>query len=92
VVSVALSIASCTATQGTVTGVVVDVTGDLTSVTSFTVHTEEGEDLVLVPDPLGSFDFPLVHLRAHLSSLEPVQVTYLRADDGTLIATAISDA
>jgi len=91
-VALVLLLASCRGTESTVTGVVIDVVGDLTTVASFTVHTVEGTELVLVPDPGGSFDFPVVHLRAHLSSLEPVQVTFHQIEDGTLIATAISDA
>ncbi|MDH3262176.1 MAG: hypothetical protein OEM84_14625 [Acidimicrobiia bacterium] len=83
---------SCGEPADTVTGVVIDVVGDLTSVTRFTLHTSEGTDLILIPDPAGGFDFPVVHLRAHISSLEPVRVTFRETDDGTLIATAISDA
>ncbi len=72
------------------TGLVVDVDGDLTTVRSFTVQTPEGP-LTFVPDPNGDFAFPLPHLGAHLRSGDPVRVAYEERDD-VLIAVAVDDA
>jgi hypothetical protein len=88
---VTLLLAACSGTTR-VEGRVVDVRGDLTSVDRFTVLTDDGEELVLEPDPFGRFPFPLPHLREHLVSGNPIVVDYRPADDGTLIAVAVDDA
>ena len=72
-------------------GIVIAVHGDLTSVESFTVRTDDGRDLVLVPATNGDFDFPVSHLRDHLVSLEPVEVVYETRPVGTKVAIAIRD-
>lgn len=72
-------------------GVVIDYQGDLVSVDSFTIRTTDGEDLTMVPSPGGDFSFPLPHLREHLATGDPVQVSY-RLDGDALVATKISDA
>lgn len=77
--------------QEAVRAVVLQVTGDLTSVESFVVRTEDGEILELTPAAGGDFRFPLPHLRDHLRTLEPVLVTVDRSVDPPL-ATAIQDA
>lgn len=87
-----LALSACTSGPAvTVTGLVVDVQGDLTSVSEFTVLTGEGERLTLVPSEDGDYDFPLPHLRDHLRNGEPVEVRYERRD-GRLVALDLSDA
>lgn len=74
-----------------VRGVVIDVTGDLEDVTSFTLRADGGEIIELVPDPDGAFAFPLTHLQEHRQSLTPVAVTF-EERDGVKVAVAIADA
>ena len=90
----ALLVAGCGVShdgQESVRAVVLEVTGDLTSVESFVIRTEDGEILELTPAPGGDFRFPLPHLRDHLRTSEPVLVTVDRSVDPPL-ATAIQDA
>lgn len=72
-------------------GIVIAVHGDLASVDSFTVRTDDGRDLVLVPAAKGDFDFPVSHLRDHLVSLDPVEVVYETNPVGLQVAVAIRD-
>ena len=88
--TLALVALSCAGEPRTVTGLVVSVDGDLTTVRSFTVQTEDGP-LTFVPDPEGAFAFPPPHLGAHLRSGEPVRVAY-EERDGVLVAVEIDDA
>lgn len=74
-----------------VRGVVLEVDGDLTSVESFVLRTDEGEILRVVPAPEGDFRFPLPHLRDHLRTAEPLLVELDRSYDPPR-ATAIRDA
>lgn len=61
------------------TGIVVDVEGDLTTVTRFTILSE-GRRISLTPVEDGDYAFPLVHLRDHLRTGEPVVVQYEGSD------------
>lgn len=70
-------------------GVVVDVTGDLTTVEDFTVLVE-GDPIRFVPTPDGDYAFPLPHLRDHLRTGEPVLVGW-ELVDGTRRATSLDD-
>lgn len=70
-------------------GLVVEVSGDLNDVDSFTVLVED-ERIVFVPSPDGDYAFPLAHLRDHLRSGEPVAVGW-ELVDGEYIATSIDD-
>lgn len=86
----ALVVAGCSGGgPASVTGLLVDVQGDLTTVTEFTLLVGE-ERLVFVPSPDGDYGFPLPHLRDHLRGGEPVVVGYIEAD-GELVATSIQD-
>lgn len=76
-------------TSGTLQGIVVDVTGDLTTVERFTVLVE-GDELVFEPSADGDYDFPLPHLREHLRTGEPVLVGFDTVD-GVRIATTLAD-
>jgi hypothetical protein len=72
-------------------GVVVDIEGDLTEVTSFTVVDASGERFTFLPSAGLTFEGePLSHLSAHVTSGEPVLVGY-EEGDGTLIATSVRD-
>lgn len=76
----------------TVQGVVVAVDGDLTGVESFTVVDAAGDEHVFVPTEGLTFDDgPLSHLSAHLTSGEPVLVTYEETAEG-LVAVDVTDA
>lgn len=77
-------------TSGSERGVVIEVDGDLTSVASFVVLTEGGDQLTLVPDPGVDYEFALPHLRDHLQSGEPVVFEY-EEQGGRLVLTAIED-
>jgi hypothetical protein len=84
-------LASCgTADQGTVEGLVVDVQGDLSTVTEFTVLTDQGQ-MSFIPAPEGDFAFPLPHLREHILSGVPV-VVFWEEHDGTRVAVMVDDA
>ena len=94
VVGLALVAAGCGDSGGgreTVRGVVLEVDGDLASVESFVLRTDEGDILEVVPAPGGDFRFPLPHLHDHRRTLEPVLVELDRSVDPPL-ATAIRDA
>jgi hypothetical protein len=79
---------------GTVIAVVIDVTGDLTSVDQFVVRLPDGTDQVIEPAPGIRFhgDAAITHIRDHLRSGAPVRITYDVLDDGTWIARGVEDA
>ena len=94
VLGLALAVAACGNPgegQETVRGVVLKVNGDLTSVESFVLRTDDGKVLEVVPATDGDFRFPLPHLHAHRRTLEPVLVELDRSVSPPL-ATAIRDA
>ena len=74
-----------------VRGIVLEVEGDLASVASFLLRTDEGEVLRVVPAPDGDFRFPLPHLHDHRRTGEPLLVELDRSYDPPL-AIAIQDA
>lgn len=81
--------ASCTATSGTVRGLVLDVEGTLTEVTAFTLLVE-GERLRFLPLDDGDYAFPLPHLQEHRRTGEPVLVGWeLKA--GNRLAVTLDD-
>ncbi len=86
-----LALSACTApTEGTMRGVVIDVEGDLTTVTAFTVLVE-GDPVRFEPVDDGDYAFPLGHLRDHLRSGEPVLVGW-ELDGQSRLATFLDDA
>lgn len=87
---VALLLAACSGGGGSVTGLVVEVEGDLEVVRSFTVDVD-GIEYRFVPVSDVDYGFPLPHLREHLRVAEPVTVDY-RDNGGTLEALAVADA
>ncbi|MGF1667852.1 MAG: hypothetical protein ACFCVC_16455 [Acidimicrobiia bacterium] len=78
------------ADRGSVEGLVVDVEGDLVTVTEFTVLTDAGQ-MRFTPAPDGDFAFPLPHLREHIISGAPV-VVFWEERDGTMVAVLVDDA
>lgn len=81
---------ACTNSDDTVTGAVIAVEGDLSTVTSFSL-VAENKEWTFQPDPEGVFAFPLPHLRDHLRDGTPVRVTYRQSGDGSLLAVGITD-
>jgi len=76
-----------------VTGIVIDVVGDLSTITGVTLLTEDGEQMNFVPAPDALFDGgPISHIRDHLVSGAPVQFEYRELEDGTLVAIELGDA
>lgn len=84
-----LCLVSCAPGGDTVRGIVISVEGDLSRITSFEVRAD-GETLSFEPAPNGDFDFPLVHLRDHLRTGDPVVVGY-EVSDGRNLATSVAD-
>lgn len=76
---------------GELTGVVIAVDGDLTSVASFDVLSD-GETFRFVPAENGDFAFPLPHLRDHLRGGESIVVGYERDTAGNYAALSIRDS
>jgi hypothetical protein len=90
---VLLVLAACGGSRGTIEGVVIEVDGDLTEVTSFVVVTEEGERLAFTPAPDLAFHdgAPLAHLMEHVRTGQPIRIRYTIAEDGDLVARALDD-
>ena len=87
-----LVLASCSGSTSEVTGRVLEVHGDLQAVSGFTLITEGGERIVFVtPAEADRVEFPLVHLRDHVLSAEPVVVAY-ETRNGVLIVLRLEDA
>jgi hypothetical protein len=89
-----LVLAGCSGGDQRVTGVVMSVDGDLTTVRSFEVLTTGGDRLEFVPGPdLHGFPdgTPLTHLSEHFQTGAPVRVTY-RDEDGVNVAIIVEDA
>lgn len=89
-----LAVSGCSgASTEEVSGVVIDVTGDLTTVDAFIVRLPDGTNQVFEPAPGLRFDgtAPVSHLRDHLRSAAPITIRYEVLDDGTRIALEVSD-
>jgi hypothetical protein len=94
-VVLAVAAAGCGTDEERVTGVVVEVQGDLTAVESFGIVGSDGERMTFRPGPgLVTFEHgaPLPHLTEHLRTGEPVRVTYRSDDAGGLLALIVEDA
>lgn len=79
--------------SGEVTGVVTEVTGDLTRVESFVVIDVSGDSFKFVPgEGMTVAGGPASHLRDHVVSGEPVKVLFHSGSKGELIADDIQDA
>lgn len=86
----ALMVACSPATSGTTKGIVIDVEGNLTDITQFTVLAQ-GDRVTFHPVANGEYDFPLAHLREHMRTGEPVLVGWEREDDGVMVALSLTD-
>ncbi len=84
-----LLVAACSATSGTVRGLVVAVDGSLTAVEAFTVLVE-GEEVIFLPVEDGDYAFPLPHLREHQRAGEPVLVGWESRND-VMYALSLED-
>ena len=93
-VLLALVLVGCSGGNQRITGVVMSVDGNLTTVRSFQVLTTGGERLEFVPGPdLTTFPdgTPLTHLSEHFQTGVPIRVTY-RVEDGVNVALVVEDA
>lgn len=88
--STLVAVACGSSTEDGVTGIVVDVQGELDDVEQFTVLVD-GERMVLETTPEADYAFPVAHLREHLRSGAPVLVRWEEQGDRR-IATFIDDA
>lgn len=90
---VALLVADDDPTGATVTGVVIQVEGDLTDVESFEIRLDDRTSRVFVPAPGVLFDgeSSLGHLREHIVTGQPVEVRYEMSGQ-TYVATSVGDA
>jgi hypothetical protein len=89
-----LMIAACGPSPQTAAGFVVDVQStSLTEITSFTLRTEDGEELAF---RVGALDlngggFPGTHLREHMITNQPVAVAF-DVEGQDRVATRLVDA
>ena len=91
IAAVVLAIAFRNSGPDAVTGVVVEVDGDLTSVASFVLRDADGAERRFVPESGIDFDgAPISHIRDHLRSGDAVRVEY-EEREGSLVATAVTD-
>jgi hypothetical protein len=89
-----VSIACSGTTIEEATGVVVDVTGDITTVERFAIQTADGErlELLVAPGVVFGNGAPVGHLSEHLQTGEPVVVRYEVLDDGSRVVQELDDA
>jgi hypothetical protein len=78
------------ASEVSVSGVVTEVTGDLSVVSSFVVLDGDGDSHLFYPEQgLLFLGGPLAHLRDHVLSGERVTVIFEETSDGRLIAVLV---
>jgi len=83
---------SDTASDNTLSGVVTEVSGDLTTVTGFVVLSRDGSSHRFTPiDGLLFEGGPLSHLREHVVTGQTVVVTFESGPSGELIAVQVQD-
>lgn len=89
----AILLSGCGSTDQAVVGVVVGVSGDITTVEEFVLRLEDGADQVFVPAPGITFHdgAAIGHLRDHLRSGQTISVEYEVLDDGTWVALTVDD-
>jgi hypothetical protein len=97
VAAVILVLAGCSGSDplsgDTITGVVSEVNGDLTTVTGFVVLAPDGSSHRFTPaDGLLFEGGPLSHLREHVITGQVIVVTFEQGPDGGLIAVHVEDA
>ena len=92
--AIAIAAAGCGPAPQTAAGFVVDVKStSLTQVDSFTIRTQNGQELVFRVGPLelDGGAFPAGHLREHMALSQPVAVAY-REEGGERVAYRLVDA
>ena len=95
IVAVGLILAACSGSDdghadNTVTGVVTEVSGDLTSVDSFVVLDDVGDSHLFTPQSgLEFYGGPLTHLRDHVVTGQRVTVTFEESTTGGMTATLV---
>lgn len=90
----AIALAACGPAPQTAAGFVVDVKStSLTEIQSFTMRTQDGQELVLKVGPLelDGGAFPAGHLRQHMALNQAVAVAY-RVEGGERVAYRLADA
>lgn len=91
---VAITVAACGPAPTTVAGFVIDVKStSLTEVQSFTLRTQDGQELVFRVGrlELDGGAFPAGHLREHMALNQAVAVAY-REEGGERVAYRLADA
>ena len=94
VLLLAIALAACGPSPQTVAGFVVDVKStSLTQVDSFTLRTQEGQEIAFRVGPLelDGGAFPAGHLREHMALNQAVAVAY-RMENGERVAYRLVDA
>jgi hypothetical protein len=91
-----LALAGCSgsdpASGDTLTGIVSEVNGDITTLTGFVVLAPDGSSHRFTPaDGLLFEGGPLSHLREHIITGQLVIVTFEQGSDGGLIAVHVED-
>jgi hypothetical protein len=97
VTMVLVSLVGCSASgtpdDNTLSGVISEVSGDLTTVTGFVVLAEDGSSHRFIPKEGLLFEGgSLTHLREHVVTGQRVVVTFESGPDGALVAVAVEDA
>ena len=97
--AVAGLVSGCSSDAGTdgagdhIEGIVTEVTGDLTTVESFVVLDDDGNNHLFTPEQgLLFYGGPLSHLRDHIVTGERVRVLFDRGAYGDLIAPSVLHA
>lgn len=92
--AVAIALAACGPAPQTVAGFVVDVQStSLTQIDSFSLRTQDGEELTFTVGALelDGGAFPAGHLREHMALAQAVAVAY-REEGGRRVAYRLADA
>lgn len=96
ITAIAAIVAGCSTdavSEGEVTGIVTEVTGDLVEVQSFVVLDSNGDSHKFSPGEGMTFmGAPPSHLRDHVVSGEAVRVRYHKGPSGSLIAVDVVHA
>lgn len=97
VVATILLVSGCStadpASDNMLSGVISEVSGDLTTVTGFVVLAEDGSSHRFTPmDGLLFEGGPLTHLRQHVVTGQRVVVTFELGTSGELVAVRVEDA
>ncbi len=89
-----VAVTACGGDNDAVSGVVIDVAGDITTVEEFVLRLPDGSDRTFVPAPGITFHSgaAIGHLRDHMRSGQAIVIDYEILDDGTWVALNVDDA